>query len=380
MPRPDFAAEGLLEGLEGEERKARVELLEQLHRAGVPLQELRQAVAEERLALVPVELVLASEGKYTAAEVAERAGLDPEYLRRQRLALGLPVRGLDAGVFTDAEVVGARRAARFLEAGMSAEGSIEAARVIGEAMSRVAATMRSLVGQSLARPGDTERDLGLRYAKAARATAPLLGPMLEYVLQEHVREQLRTDVITRSEMASGEVLPGSRGVVVCFADLVGFTRLGAEVPAEELGAVAGRLAELATETLKSPVRLVKTIGDAAMLVSPEPQPLLDAALGLVAAVDDEGDHFPLLRAGVASGSAIARGGDFYGHPVNLASRVTGIARPSSVLVTEEVHAAAPDDYRWSLAGEHRLKGIDGRVKLFRARHLQADEGGEDASA
>ncbi|MDX6642841.1 MAG: adenylate cyclase [Solirubrobacteraceae bacterium] len=373
MGTPDFNAEGLLDGIEGEDRKARLQLLEQLHDAGVPLEELKQAVAEERLALVPVELVLGAEGKYTAAEVAERAGLDPEYLRRERLALGLPVPGDDAAVYTDEDVEAARRAARFLEAGMNVEGSVDAARVIGEAMSRVAATVRSLVGQSLARPGDTERDLGLRYAEATRATAPLVGPMLEYVLHQHVREQLRTDVITRSEIASGEVLPGSRDVAVCFADLVGFTRLGAEIPAEELGAVAGRLAELATETATSPVRLVKTIGDAAMLVSPEPRPLLDAALGLVTAVESEGDDFPLVRAGVASGSAISRGGDFYGHPVNLASRVTGIARPSSVLVSEDVHEAAPDDYQWSFAGEHRLKGIDGRVRLFRARHLPTDD-------
>jgi adenylate cyclase len=373
VAKPDFVAEGLLEGLEGEDRKARLELLGQLHRAGVPLEELREAVAEERLALLPVELVLRSEGKYTAAEVAEQAGLDPEYLRRQRLALGLPVPAEDAAVFAEEDVEAARRAARFIEAGMDVEGSIETARVFGEAMSRVAAAVRTLVGRSLVRPGDTERDLGLRYAEATRATAPLLGPMLEYVLSQHVREQLRTDVITRSEMGSGELLPGSRPVAVCFADLVGFTRLGAEIPAEELGAVAGRLAELATETLESPVRLVKTIGDAAMLVSPEAPPLLDAALGLVAAVESEGDDFPLLHAGVASGPAIARGGDFYGHPVNLASRVTAIARPSSVLVTEDVHDAVTDGYTWSFAGEHRLKGIDGRVKLFRVRELQSED-------
>jgi adenylate cyclase len=369
VPKPDFAAEGLLEDLEGEEREARLQLLEQLHAAGVALEELKLAVAEERLALVPVELVLGAEGKYTEAQVAERAGIDPDYMRRQRLALGLPAPSEDAVAYTDEDVEAARRAARFIEAGMDAEGSIEAARVIGEAMSRVAATVRSLVRQSLMRPGDTERDLGLRYAEATRATAPLVGPMLQYVLNEHVREQLRTDVITRSEMASGQLLPGSRDISVCFADLVGFTRLGAAIPPEELGAVAGRLAELTTETVESPVRLVKTIGDAAMLVSPEPQPLLDAALALVAAVEREGDDFPLVRAGVAGGSAIARGGDFYGHPVNLASRVTAIARPSSVLATADVQEAASDDYRWSYAGEHRLKGIDGRVKLFRARHL-----------
>ena len=68
VARPDFAAEGLLKGLRGQARLGRQELLEQLHDAGVPLEELRQAVAENRLALVPVELALGGEGKYTAAE------------------------------------------------------------------------------------------------------------------------------------------------------------------------------------------------------------------------------------------------------------------------------------------------------------------------
>ena len=73
------------------------------------------------------------------------------------------------------------------------------------------------------------------------------------------------------------------------------------------------------------MRLVKLIGDAAMLVGPEPGAVLDAALDLVGAAAEEGEDFPLLRAGVASGQAIPRGGDWYGRPVNLASRITAIA-------------------------------------------------------
>jgi adenylate cyclase len=74
-----------------------------------------------------------------------------------------------------------------------------------------------------------------------------------------------------------------------------------------------------------------------------------------------------LRAGVARGPALARGGDWYGRPVNLASRITGIAYPGSVLVSEEVKESSSNGHRWSFAGERRLKGIDGRVKLWRVR-------------
>jgi adenylate cyclase len=108
-----------------------------------------------------------------------------------------------------------------------------------------------------------------------------------------------------------------------------------------------------------------------MLVSPDNDALLDAALALVAASEAEGEGFPVLRAGIARGPALARGGDWYGRAVNLSSRITAIAFPGSVLVSEEVREAASNGHKWSFAGERRLKGIDGRVKLHRVR---AEEG------
>ena len=53
--------------------------------------------------------------------------------------------------------------------------------------------------------------------------------------------------------------------------------------------------------------------------------------------------------------------------MNLASRITAIARPDSVLAEEGVEQALADDYAWSFAGSRRLKGIDGSVKLYRCR-------------
>ena len=70
-----------------------------------------------------------------------------------------------------------------------------------------------------------------------------------------------------------------------------------------------------------------------------------------------------------TGLAVSRAGDWFGSPVNLASRVTGVARPGSVLVSESAREAIGDDERftWSFAGSRRLKGIKDDVKLFRAR-------------
>ena len=84
----DFEAEGLLAGTEGEAREARLKLLRELAEDGVPLDELRRAVAEDRLVLLPVERVLAGSGpRYTREEVAELAGVDAELLAQQWRAL-----------------------------------------------------------------------------------------------------------------------------------------------------------------------------------------------------------------------------------------------------------------------------------------------------
>jgi adenylate cyclase len=140
------------------------------------------------------------------------------------------------------------------------------------------------------------------------------------------------------------------------------------VPAEELGQLANRLAELARDVVVPPVRFIKTIGDAVMFVCTEQASLLDAVLKLVEITDGDND-FPRLRAGIASGSAVSRAGDWFGSPVNLASRVTAAARPGAVLAAESTRDELGDDagFSWSFAGARRLKGIKGEVKLYRAR-------------
>lgn len=111
-----------------------------------------------------------------------------------------------------------------------------------------------------------------------------------------------------------------------------------------------------------------------MFVSGAAEPLIDTMLDLVEAVDGEGEGFPQLRAGIAAGLAVSREGDWYGPPVNLASRVTGVARPASVLATREVRDAAGDGYAWSDAGARELKGYKRRVPLHRVRRAAADDG------
>jgi len=367
----DFEAEGLLEGVAGEARDARLELLERLSAEGVSLDELREAVGAARLTLLPVERALAGDGpNYTPREIAELSGVDLDLLQRATAAIGIPYPDPDSRTLTEAELKAAHRVRAFLDAGLPEDGIIQVARTIGTGTARIAAANRELTVRTLMQPGDTERDLALRFAAAAEHLMPLIEPMLVYALRAHTLEQVRRDVIGAADLASGEI-KGTADVSVCFADLVEFTRLGEEIAPEELGSVAGKFEEMAVEVAKPPVRLVKMIGDAAMLVSTDPAATLDAAVGLVEAAKAEGDEFPFVRAGIAFGPAITQSGDYYGSSVNKASRITGVARPGSILVDEPTKEAVGEGYDYSYAGERRLKGFDGRAKLFRARRAGA---------
>jgi adenylate cyclase len=375
----DYAAEGLLDDLEGKAREARLALLEQLSGEGVSLAELREAVGAGHLTLLPVERAIAGDGpRYSAREVAEISGLDLDLLRRFRAALGVPFGDDDEKVGNESDLEAAIRTKAIIDAGLPPDGLLQSARTIGMGMARAAEANRALVVRNLTGPGDNEHDVANRLVMAAEALLPMVGDTLVYAFQVNLLEQVKRDVIGAADLASGEI-GGAVELSICFADLVEFTSLGEEIAPEELGQVVERFEELASEVVAAPVRLVKTIGDAVMLVSPEAGPLVGAALDLVAAAAAEGDQFPVLRAGIATGPTLPQSGDYYGRSVNLASRVTGIARPGSVLVdTATREATGEDGFVYSFAGERRLKGIDARTKLFRVR--RADEAAAAAEA
>jgi adenylate cyclase len=376
MPDIDFEAEGLLGDLKGKAREARLALLQELAEQGVSLEELKRAVDEDRLVLLPVERVFdAGADRYTTAEIAEKSGLDPAFLGRLLQALGAPIPENDERVYAETDVEAAKRAKLFLDAGLPEEGVLETSRLIGISMANLADANVDLVGEVFTEPGVDERELAMRYAAAAQTMAPLLGETLLHAYRIHLRERIRQAVITEAELAAGRV-SGSDEVTVAFADLVGFTRLGESLEIEQIGDLTGRLFELAADAARPPVRLVKMIGDAAMFASLESAPLVEAVLGLVESAGTE--EIPPLRAGVARGRALGRGGDWYGRPVNLAARITNFARPDSVVVDQAVKDSIAEmngrPFDFSFAGKRRFKGIEGEVPVHRVRRTDQESG------
>jgi adenylate cyclase len=111
------------------------------------------------------------------------------------------------------------------------------------------------------------------------------------------------------------------------------------------------------------VRLIKVIGDAAMLVGADTDALFSATTQLIATAG-AATAFPVLRAGVARGPALRHAGDWYGNAVNVASRITGIAPPGATLATREAIDAAGSAFSAEAFGEVALKGIESPVALY----------------
>jgi adenylate cyclase len=362
----DFAAEGLLDGCEGDAREARIALLEQLFADGASLDEVRRAIAEDRLVTLRVERVLAGEGRYTQRELAELSKVPLDVLLDFRHALGLARPDPDDPAFTDHDLDAARLLGQLLGAGLPSDELLDASRVLGRGLSRGADAIRALLGRRFLATAADEWELALLNAQAADQLLPLTGPMLQYILRLHLIDHVRSDIVGISAQLAAGRMRGSRHVAVCFADLVGFTELGQRVDVEDVGDLATRLEEITSAVVEPPVRLIKTIGDAVMLVSNEIEPIVDTALRLVASARNAHDNFPSLRAGIASGLAVNRAGDWYGPPVNLASRITAVATADSVVATAEVRDAAASGRRWRPTGNVRLKGISEEVALFQA--------------
>lgn len=362
----------LLDGLDGEARAQRAELVEWLLARGISADQIRHADVP---LLLPTRRLVGDDGTYISTrEVSEQTGLDVALVQRLQRAMGLPtVDDVDAPVLLRADAEAMGFADRLLELGIDPDQIVLITRILAEGLGRAADVLRYTALAAVLTPGCTE----LETAKASEAltaeAAPLIGPLMRDMLFVQLRHSLLTEAVSPSERAEGVPLPGARLVTVAFADIVGFTRLGEAVPPEDLERLANRLAEAAREVAVGPVRLIKTIGDAVMFVSADAAVLLDAVLRLVSDTETD-ESFPRLRVGLATGMAVRRAGDWFGSAVNLASRVTGAARAGTVLVAESTRTAIadadgdPERFSWSFAGARHLKGVRGEVKLFRVRH------------
>lgn len=329
------------------------EVVEVLVGLGIPRADVERARDDDMLALLAIDALVLGEMHYDLEQVAERSGLTTEQLLTIWNALGLAAPRPGEVIFNDTDIEQLGAVAELAESGFAdSEVILQLTRVLGSSMARVAATQTDiLVGRlSPDRPNPME-------AMGARWFDETFADVMAQVWRRHLRAAIRSR-LSRPEGAEDQTL------AVGFADLVGFTALSQQLDAASLAAVVGRFETVAFEIVgRHGGRVVKMIGDEVMFAIEDPVAAARCALDLAESYA-EADDLSDVRVGVAYGSVIDRDGDLFGPAVNLASRLTGIAYPGSVVIGEAMADALDgiDDFRVRGMLPRRLKNI-GRVRV-----------------
>jgi adenylate cyclase len=312
-------------------------------------------------------LLMPGERRYDGDELAERAGTDRDTAHRLWRALGFPdiLEGIPA--FTDRDAHVLRRAVEYVQP-YDVPNLYRRTRVISLALTRVAATEADLIAEALIdlrHAGMDDDDVALQLVH--QLDWATVEELIDYV---H-RVQLRAALWRRLALGTDDTMVD---VAIAFADLTGYTALSQQLEPRRLVDLVFEWDTLAHDTVTQlNARIVKTIGDEVMIVGLA-QPVADAVLELVRRAA-EVPGMPPVRCGAAVGPVLARDGDYYGPVVNLASRLTDIAAPGSVLVWQAMHDAVARDpsIRWELAGTRHVRSI-GDVVVYEMRRVTKPSG------
>lgn len=282
--------------------------------------------------------LLGGERRYTRLEVAELTGVPLERCTELWNALGFADVGDEVRAFTDRDVWAVRTVTALGEAGWLEEDlQVSMARALGQSLARLAdwqlATIGSMIDPTVAPQQAMQR---------AEELVPVVEQLIGYVWRRHLAATAgRVLAAGSDELAAGTLAVG-------FADLVGFTSLTREIGDEQLGELVEQFEGFASDIVAtSGGRVIKTIGDEVLFVADDVATAAEIGVRLAEEVPRHAS-LPELRVGMAYGTVLSRLGDVYGEPVNLASRLTSIARPGSVLVDRDFAEQLEGNPAWRM--------------------------------
>lgn len=283
-----------------------------------------------------IDRVLGAPRTMSSTEVAAAAGMSVEDARGYWRAMGFADVG-ESHAFTERDMAALRAVQRLVSTGVLQRAeAIEVVRSLGQSSARMAEWQTGTLARLLARQGEIPDDNAMSHdhvAKVAELTAALL-PSLEEMLVYAWRRQLAAAIQRSVDTADTEDATDAGLLCVGFADLVGFTRLTRRLPDARLAdLVTAFEADSSDVVAATGARLIKTLGDEVMFVAEDPEHGAETAIELHLA-HAAGEDVPQLRVGLSFGEVVTRMGDIYGSTVNLASRLTALARPGTTLADD----------------------------------------------
>lgn len=303
----------------------------------------------------------------TSSELAERAGVGEADARRFWRALGLPDAG-DTARFSAADVAALSTLREAMDrSGLDLDTGIRLTRAVGQNVARMSdwqvAAIASQV-EAVEPEGASAEELAARTTVVADGVSAALEQVLVHAWKQHL-----ASAVSRLDGAGG-VPEEVQSVTVGFADLVAFSALSNELDSARLGELVEIFESRCADVVAAhDGRMIKTLGDSVLFVADRAERAMDIACGIVDVIGAD-RRLPDISIGLASGRVITKLGDVFGPPVNLAARLTALARRNRILVdpaTVERLPAEDFDFLPLTAREVRGFGLVEPVAVRRRR-------------
>ncbi len=280
---------------------------------------------------------------FTAAQLAEETGVDLEQARRLWRALGFPEHGA-ATAFTRGDAEALSTLVGIVDSGLiDFDLAIHLTRAVGQTMARlsdweVSALLTRVLDLARQETGEDADRLAIGLRMIQEFSEPFESLLL-YVWRRH----LAAAVARVEALGAREEDVHTSSLTVGFADIVQFTALSNELSEQRIGDLVELFeARCADVVAGQRGRVIKSIGDSVLFVHNDPIAAYEIAEGIINVVGRD-SRMPDVRVGLATGLVVLRLGDVFGPPVNMAARLTGVARRNRVIVDAATAELLPSD-------------------------------------
>jgi adenylate cyclase len=280
---------------------------------------------------------------YNAAELAAATGVDLDQARRLWRALGFPEHG-SATAFTRSDAQALSTLLDLVESGLiDFDLAVRLTRAVGQTMARlseweVSALLMRVLELAREESGEDDDRLAIGLRMIEEFSEPFESLLL-YVWRRHLAAAVaRTEALGARE----EDLHTTR-LTVGFADIVQFTALSNQLSEERIGDLVELFEARCADVVASQRgRVIKSIGDSVLFVHEDPIAAYEIAEGIITVIGRD-SRMPDVRVGLASGLVVLRLGDVFGPPVNMAARLTAVARRNRIIIDGDTAALLPAD-------------------------------------
>jgi len=286
--------------------------------------------------------ILGEEPVFNAAEVSTETGVTIEEARRLWRALGFPEHGAETA-FTRADAEAVSPLVDVVASGLiDFDLGVNLTRAVGQTMARLADWEVASLVQRVEELEAGEQATGSRIGSALRIVEEFNGPFEQLMLYAW-RRHLAAAVARVEALGANEEDLHTTQITVGFADIVSFTALSNQLTEARIGDLVELFESRCADVVASQRgRVIKSIGDAVLFVNDDPIRAYDTAQGIINVVGRD-SRMPDVRVGLATGSVVMRLGDVFGPPVNMAARLTAVARRNRIIIDAATATLLPED-------------------------------------